>query len=89
MVMSSIQNGHPSVKEKEWVLNISDRCDRCPAQAFVKVIGVTGELFFCSHHYNKIMDNAPGYDAMIKFAYEVVDEREKLTENRLVGGHNQ
>jgi hypothetical protein len=35
------------------------------------------------------MDNAVGYDAMMKFAYEIIDEREKLVENRLVGGHNQ
>jgi hypothetical protein len=29
------------------------------------------------------MDNAIGYDKMMKFAYQVVDEREKLVENRL------
>jgi hypothetical protein len=75
------------VKEskKEWVLTASDRCDskNCNAQAYVNVSGVTGELFFCSHHYNKIMDNAIGYDKMMKFAYEIIDEREKLVENRL------
>jgi hypothetical protein len=75
---------HPSM-QKEWLLNLSDRCDRCNAQAFVLVRGVTGELMFCAHHYNKIMDNAVGYDKMMKFAYEIVDEREKLNENRLVG----
>lgn len=89
MVMSSVTASHPSSSKKEWVLDINDRCDRCSAQAFVKVVGVTGDLLFCSHHYNKIMDNAVGYDAMTKFAYEVIDEREKLQENRLVGNHNQ
>jgi len=74
--------------EKEWVITINDRCDKCNAQAFVKVVGVTGELLFCSHHYNAIVDNAVGYDAMMKFAYEVIDEREKLVENRLVSDHN-
>jgi hypothetical protein len=29
------------------------------------------------------MDNAVGYDKMMKFAYEIIDEREKLVENRL------
>jgi hypothetical protein len=29
------------------------------------------------------MDNAIGYDKMMKFAYKVVDERDKLLENRL------
>lgn len=77
-----------SIKKNQWVLSISDRCDKCNAQAFVKVVGVTGELFFCSHHYNKIMDNAVGYEAMTKFAYEIIDEREKLIENRLIGSEN-
>ena len=86
--MSSIAESHPST-QKEWQISLADRCDRCNAQAFVKVVGVTGELFFCSHHYNKIVDNAVGYDAMMKFAYEVIDEREKLNENKLKGGHNQ
>jgi hypothetical protein len=30
------------------------------------------------------MDNAVGYDKMMKFAYQIVDETEKLIENRLV-----
>lgn len=64
-------------------LKVSDRCDSCNAQAYVQVTGVTGDLMFCSHHYNKIMDNAVGYDKMMKFAYQVVDERDRLTENRL------
>jgi hypothetical protein len=67
----------------EWQLNVSDRCDNCGAQAYVYVVGVTGDLLFCAHHYNKIMDNAVGYDKMMKFAYQIVDEREKLVENRL------
>lgn len=64
-------------------LKVSDRCDSCNAQAYVQVTGVTGDLMFCSHHYNKIMDNAVGYDKMMKFAYQVVDERDRLIENRL------
>ena len=69
--------------KQEWILNVSDRCDSCNAQAYVYVAGVAGELFFCAHHYNKIMDNAVGYDKMMKFAYQIVDERQKLIENRL------
>jgi hypothetical protein len=45
-------------------------------------------LLFCGHHYNKIMDNAVGYDKMIKFAIEIVDERERLIENKLIGSEN-
>lgn len=88
MSMSSATQNHPS-GQQEWIITTKDRCDKCNAQAFVKVVGVTGELFFCSHHYNAIVDNAVGYDAIMKFAYEIIDEREKLIENRLIGGHNQ
>lgn len=65
-----------------------DRCDAdCSAQAYVKAVGVTGELLFCSHHFNKIADNAVGYENLSKFAYQIIDEREKLVENRLIGDH--
>jgi hypothetical protein len=71
-------------KEKEWVLNANDRCDSgCNAQAYVWVKGVDGDLLFCAHHYEKIMSNPAGYDKMISFAMEIIDEREKLIENRL------
>jgi hypothetical protein len=61
-------------------LNSNDRCDyaKCGAQAYVRATGVSGELLFCSHHYNGIMDNAVGYDKMIKFAYFIMDERDKI-----------
>lgn len=71
---------------KDETLNANDRCDSgsCGAQAYVKAIGVSGELLFCAHHYNLIVDNAVGYDKMMKFAYQIVDERDKLTaHNRL------
>jgi len=77
-----------TTQEKIWVLDISDRCDRCVSQAYVKVIGRDGELLFCSHHYNKIVDNAVGYDKIMKFAIDIIDEREKLVENRLTGSEN-
>jgi hypothetical protein len=74
-------------EKQEWTLTANDRCDtgKCTAQAYVQVTGVSGDLFFCSHHYNKIMDNAVGYDKMSKFAFKTVDERDKLIENRLIG----
>jgi hypothetical protein len=68
---------------KEWTLKVMDRCDSCNAQAYVQVKGVSGELFFCGHHYENIVNNAVGYEKMMKFAFEIVDEREKLIENRL------
>lgn len=76
---------HPSVQEsvREWVLTANDRCDRCSAQAYVRVTGVSGDLLFCGHHYNKIMDNPEGYEKMMDFMYEVLDERDRLIENKL------
>ncbi len=58
-------------------LNATHRCDRCSARAAVMIIGRVGDLMFCGHHYNSIMDNAVGYDKMMKFAVEIVDERYK------------
>lgn len=74
------------IDQQEWVLDATDRCDAgCTAQAYVKVIGVSGELFFCSHHYNRAVGTETGQEKMFEFAYQVIDEREKLVENRLVG----
>lgn len=87
---STAQLSSPAItapKAVGWILTAEDRCDarECGAQAYVKVTGVTGSLLFCGHHYNKIIDNAVGYDKLERFAYEIIDEREKLIENRLIG----
>jgi len=66
------------VVAKEWVLKATDRCDSCAAEALVKVTGLTGDLMFCGHHYNKIMDNPAAYKKMMAFAITIIDEREKL-----------
>lgn len=69
--------------QQEITLTAFDRCDSCGAQAYVHVIGVTGDLMFCGHHYENIMNSPTGYDSMMKFAYQFVDERFRLEENRL------
>lgn len=66
--------------EAKWILTPLDRCDSCNAQALVKVTGLNGDLLFCGHHYNKIMDNNLGYEKMMKFAITIIDERKKLYE---------
>lgn len=78
--MTNVIKEHPSFQEKQWLLDTNDRCDRCNAQAYLKVIGHTGELLFCIHHYNKVMDNAVGYDKMMKFMISIIDERERINE---------
>ncbi len=64
--------------KQEWQLSPADRCDRCSAEALVKVSGITGDLMFCGHHYNGIMNDPEGYKNMMSFALTVLDEREKL-----------
>jgi len=73
------------VIEKEWTLGPIDRCDSCAAEALVKVSGISGELLFCGHHYNKIMDNPEGYKKMMSFMLTLIDERDKLIENKAKG----
>ena len=57
-------------KNKEQVLTVLDRCDRCQAQAFVLVKGLNGELIFCGHHFAK------HEEALYDWAYDIIDERE-------------
>jgi len=69
---------------QDWVLTANDRCDAsCSAQAFVMVKGVSGELLFCSHHFNKILSTDGGKSKLEDFAFEIIDERAKLIEDRL------
>jgi hypothetical protein len=72
-----------AVEVKQWTLSPIDRCDSCGAEALVQVTGLSGDLMFCGHHYNKIMDNPEGYKKMMSFAITIVDERDKLKQDRL------
>ena len=87
--MINLTKEQPSPEQKEWQLKVNDRCDSCNAQAYVLIKGSTGELMFCGHHYDKIMNDPNSYTKMMGFMLEVVDERERLIENRLIGNHNQ
>jgi hypothetical protein len=74
-----------NIVEKEWVLKATDRCDSCAAEALVQVTGISGDLMFCGHHYNSIMNNPKGYKSMMSFALTIIDERDKLIENKAKG----
>ena len=84
--MTSIVQEHPSVVSKKYILNSNDRCDQCTAEALIKVKGVKGELTFCNHHYEKIMNNPLSYQKMMQFGIEFLDERAKITEKKPIGG---
>lgn len=55
------------------LLTASDRCDRCGAQAYVRVTLLSGsELLFCAHH-------AREHEARLReVAVEIHDETERL-----------
>jgi hypothetical protein len=65
-------------EEIKYELTALDRCDRCSAQAYVKAVGVSGELYFCGHHF------AGMEDSLSKWAFEIIDERDKLNQNKLI-----
>ena len=67
---------------KSYVLGPQDRCDSCSAEALVWVNGVAGELLFCGHHYAKHEEKLKDY------VFEVIDERDKLMQNKLIGSEN-
>lgn len=73
---------------KEFVLSALDRCDACGSQAYIQVNGVTGSLLFCAHHFGKIENDPVASIKMLEFAFDIIDEREKLIENRLKGDEN-
>lgn len=73
---------------KEFVLTALDRCDACGSAAYIQVTGVTGDLLFCAHHYGNIERDESAMAKMQAFAFDIVDERERLIENRLKGDEN-
>jgi hypothetical protein len=73
---------------KEFVLTALDRCDACDSAAYVQVTGVTGDLLFCAHHFNNIEKDEIAMSKMQAFAFDIIDERERLIENRLKGEEN-
>lgn len=84
--MINILKDHPSVKPKKWVLTINDRCDKCQAQALIRIKGLSGQLTFCNHHYEKIMNSPDSHNKMMAFLVEILDEREKLIQDKPIGG---
>jgi hypothetical protein len=51
---------------------VADRCDRCGAQAYVRVVLPTGELLFCGHHAR---EHASAYADV---AVKIHDETDRL-----------
>ena len=61
----------PVVEDSQ--LNASDRCDRCGAQAYVRVTMASGfDLLFCSHHSKEHADK------LKQVALKIYDETETI-----------
>jgi hypothetical protein len=56
-------------------LTAADRCDRCGAQAYIRVVLVSGgELLFCAHHGKRYADG------LQRVAAEIHDETARLSD---------
>ncbi|WP_029069794.1 DUF7455 domain-containing protein [Jonesia quinghaiensis] len=64
-------NETPTAPRKD-TLSAADRCDRCGAQAYVRVVLSAGELLFCAHHARA---HATKFESV---AVEIHDETERL-----------
>lgn len=63
---------HGLVSTTTPTLTAADRCDRCGAQAYVRVVLPGGELLFCAHHAR---EHAAAYTGI---ATSVHDETDRL-----------
>lgn len=61
-------------------LTAADRCDRCGAQAYVRVVLPSGELLFCAHHARR---HASAFQDV---AVHVQDETDRLMAEHGSGG---
>jgi hypothetical protein len=65
---------------RSWRLTAVDRCDRCGAQAYVRVLLPSRlELLFCAHHNRKYSS------ALADIAVEIQDETVRLAYSALSG----
>ena len=55
-------------------LTNADRCDRCGAQAYARVVLADGELLFCAHHMRKHRNQLEA------LAVRIDDESERLSQ---------
>ena len=63
-----------SVVKDPSAMSAADRCDRCGAQAYVRVTLASGfDLLFCAHHGKEHADK------LKQVALKIHDETEKIT----------
>lgn len=57
---------------QQRVLKVSDRCDRCGAQAFVHIEFEKGSLMMCAHHFHRHEDK------LRELAHAIIDESDHI-----------
>ena len=62
-----------TMEPEPYLLDSTNRCDACGAQAYFRVYLEGGELDFCNHHFTKF---APRLNAIT-----ILDESERLHSN--------
>ena len=78
------ENAAPAgARARIWRLTATDRCDRCGAQAYVRVLLHSHQdLLFCAHHYRQ---HAP---MLAKVAAHIHDETERLQRSEWSGSRS-
>jgi hypothetical protein len=65
-------------------LTAADRCDRCGAQAYLRVLLMSGgELLFCAHHGREHADK------LRTVALNIHDETDRLAETAATAGSEE
>lgn len=83
MAVKEISTTGTEAPAQKPTLNAKHRCDRCGAQAYVRVFLNSGlDLLFCGHHFDRYL---PGLAPVMRGK---LDERERLQENRKIGSSN-
>lgn len=80
MAVKEIPSTTTETTARIYTLNSTHRCDRCGAQAYLRVFLKSGnDLLFCGNHYKR-------YEAKLEpIMRGKIDERDRLVENKLQG----
>lgn len=62
-------------------LTLSDRCDRCGAQAFFRAIFVSGELTFCGHHGRELLVPLQRHALLVEDGTDLINHKPSPSAN--------
>jgi len=62
-------------------LSLTDRCDCCGAQAFVRALFVSGELTFCGHHGRELRATLDRDALLVEDATDLINPKPSPSAN--------